>query len=392
MRKVTCNATNEKGNSDEFYKADDGKYYKSEDAYNEYVENKNALKGIYNFLNKKILYGTKSSNNSMTRKLINESGLKYSDILLLLNEKYDDIKNYMADKENLSPTSKLMITFKFITSCNTSELTYAGCYMIQNKNTNEIYVGESIDLFSRFQTHIADLYDGIHHCKKLQDAFDKAKSIRDFTIRPLYLLPIASIDKKKEKEETLYLETAFYMKFKYEKNVLYNSINPYMALKNGNAKYLESGDVDAKEVLKLLYDDKYKILPHELKTIIRNNLKSVIPEHIEENKNDEISFEFIKSNNYILGSVFTECVNENIFPEKYDYSKVRKVLKENDIIDINEKNRSIATATSLENNWIVLKDHCNPTLKSSYYITEGGKDKIKEVLSKYKSSYFDKLL
>ena len=205
-------------------------------------------------------------------------------------------------------------------------------------------------------------------------------------------MPIASIDKKKEKEETLYLETAFYMKFKYEKNVLYNSINPYMALKNGNAKYLESGDVDAKEVLKLLYDDKYKILPHELKTIIRNNLKSVIPEHIEENKNDEISFEFIKSNNYILGSVFTECVNENILPEKYDYSKVRKVLKENDIIDINEKNRSIATTTSLENNWIVLKDYCNPTLKSSYYITEGGKNKIKEVLSKYKSSYFDKLL
>ena len=214
MRLVTCNATGEKGTPDIFYKSSDGKYYKSKDVYENFINDKRLLDDIHTFINKKILKTNRSANNGLTRKLINESGLKYKDILNLLDEHYCEINDYLSDKEELSPFTKISIAFKFISTHQTTNITYAGCYMIQNKDTHSIYIGESIDLFARFQYHIADLYDNVHHCKRLQEAFNLTKDIRNFVIQPLYVLPVLSIDKKKEKEETLYLEAAFYLKYK----------------------------------------------------------------------------------------------------------------------------------------------------------------------------------
>lgn len=408
MRMVTCRITGEKGSSDEFYKSENGRYYKSKEIYDEHIRNETLLKDIMHFINSKFLKNNRAANSGLTRKLINESVLKYEDILRLLNEYYDDINEYLFDKDDLSPGSKIIIIFKFITSRNTSNITYAGCYMIKNNYNSSIYIGESVDLFARFQKHIADLYEGIHHCKKLQNDFNVTKNLRDFIITPLYIFPVLSIDKKKEKEETLYLEAAFYLKYKYEKCNLYNTINPYMALKNGNAKYIEDGDVSANDVLYLLYEDKYNILSSELKKRVRKNLEDIIENTIKLHKNisksnvtsspkkQEIkqkTEQFERGNNYILTSVFEECKNSNILPENYDYTKVRNVLVNEDIISINGDRKSIATNKSIENRWIVLKPDYKdkPVLKAKcYYITEEGKNKFKEVLSKHDSSEYEK--
>ncbi len=46
-RKVKCNATKEYGSASEFYCADDGKYYKTKEIYNEYKFNKKYFEKFY---------------------------------------------------------------------------------------------------------------------------------------------------------------------------------------------------------------------------------------------------------------------------------------------------------------------------------------------------------
>ena len=67
MRLVTCNATGEKGTSDIFYKSSDGKYYKSKDVYENFINDKRLLDDIHTFINKKILKTNRSANNGLTR-------------------------------------------------------------------------------------------------------------------------------------------------------------------------------------------------------------------------------------------------------------------------------------------------------------------------------------
>ena len=398
MRLVTCKATGEKGTSDTFYKSPNGKYYKSKEVYENFMRDKKLLDDIHDFINKKILKTNRSANNGLTRKFINESGLKYEDILNLLNEHYYEINDYLSDKEELSPFSKISIAFKFISTHQTTNITYAGCYMIQNKDTGSVYIGESIDLFTRFQHHIADLYDNIHHCKRLQEAFNKTKNIRDFTIQPLYVLPVLSIDKKKEKEETLYLEAAFYLKYRYEKKELYNTVNPYTALKEGTAKYLTEGDINAIDVLKLLYEDKYKVFSIELKKLVQKNLKDYI--HVDENlksnqdtSSNNIAIVSQKDNTCSFTGFMKDLSSKNILPENYDYNKVRHKLAENGIIYFDKNNKTIATDLSLNNGWLILKSDTttrNGERKRLYVISDDGKEKIIEIISKYNQNEFIK--
>lgn len=219
MRNVHCKITGEIGNSDTFYKAPNGKYYKTKEIYDKSIKDKEYVVKIFEFINKNILHITfgHGSNNALIMKQLNELGLDYKTVLSTLQENYDSIQSYLSDKTNTTIASKIFMIFNFVFKHNNMRITYSGAYAIENKDTHAIYIGESIDIFSRFTQHVDDLYNNKHHCEKLQNAFNETHCITNFSFYPLYLLPIASKDKKTEKEETLYLEAVFYLKYKSEK-------------------------------------------------------------------------------------------------------------------------------------------------------------------------------
>ena len=121
-------------------------------------------------------------------------------------------------------------------------------------------------------THISDLYANRHHCKALQDAFNECHDISHFKFTPLCLYEIKSKDREMEKHNTLYLECAYFLKYKKEKKTLYNTVNPYVALKE-NSVSLENYTVDCKKVLELLLKDKKNILPEKVKAKVEKDLK-----------------------------------------------------------------------------------------------------------------------
>ena len=413
MRTVRCKITGEIGNSDTFYKAPNRKYYKTKEIYDKSIEDKGYVVKIFEFINRNILHMTfgHGSNNSLIMKQLNELGLDYKVVLSTLQENCDSIRSYLSDKTDATIASKIFMIFNFVFKHNNMKITYSGAYAIENKYTHAVYIGESIDIFSRFTQHVDDLYNNRHHCEKLQNAFNETHCITNFNFYPLYLLPIVSKDKKTEKEETLYLEAAFYLKYKSEKRELYNTINPYVTLKNGNAKYNNSENIDAKDVLKKIYSDKDKILPTKLLKIVRKDLEDIIELSditstpnitstidCKTNNTDKIvnksqikSKKNENSNRFNFTSVIEECQNDGILPENYDYSKVRQKLTIEGIIYIDENNRTVATKDSLNNNWFILRSDNvdkNGVRKRLYYISETGKTQIKKALSKYdKNNY-----
>ena len=413
MRTVHCKITGEIGNSDIFYKAPNGRYYKTKEIYDKSIEDKEYVVKIFEFINRNILHMTfgYGSNNGLIMKQLNELGLDYKTVLSTLHENYDSIQSYLSDKTDATISSKIFMIFNFLFKHNNMKITYSGAYVIENKDTHAVYIGESIDIFSRFTQHVDDLYNNRHHCEKLQNAFNETHCITNFSFYPLYLLPIVSKDKKIEKEETLYLEAAFYLKYKSEKRELYNTINPYAILKKGNAKYNNSENIDAKNVLKKIYLDKDKILSTKLLKIVRKDLKDIIslPDITSvsnitstidckiSNTDKVVNKSQIKSkkneppNKFNLTSVIKECQVNEILPKNYDYNKVRQKLTSEGIIYVDENNRTVATQDSLNNNWFILRSDNivkNGVRKRLYYISETGKAQIKKVLSKYdKSNY-----
>lgn len=407
MRTVHCKITGEIGNSDTFYKAPNGKYYKTKEIYDKSVEDKEYITKIFEFINRNILHMTfgHGSNNGLIMKQLNELGLDYKIVLSTLQENYESIQSYLSDKTDTTIASKIFMIFNFVFKHNNMKITYSGAYAIENKDTHAIYIGESIDIFSRFTQHVDDLYNNKHHCEKLQNAFNETHCITDFNFYPLYLLPIASKDKKREKEETLYLEAAFYLKYKSEKKELYNTLNPYIELKEGRAKYI-SQKINSKNVLKKLYLDEYKILSSKLIKLIRKDLADKTD--INDSSSTDVVLQPIKNNvfgiskntnfsteshisHYNITEVIKRCSVDGIIPEQYDYNKVRQKLSELGIIYIDENNLTVATQKSIDNKWFILRSDKvdkNGIRKRLYYISEAGKNQIIKSLSQYDKNLF----
>lgn len=64
------------------------------------------------------------------------------------------------------------------------EFKISGIYKITNKLNNKMYVGSSINIYTRFYEHQKMLEKGIHHSIKLQNSYNKAKdkSIYEYSI------------------------------------------------------------------------------------------------------------------------------------------------------------------------------------------------------------------
>lgn len=424
MRKVTCRVTGEVGDACKFYKAPNGKYYKTKEIYENMVIQKEIRGKIFYLINCEILNKNLNNCASLIGKLINETGLEPSVIHDSILQRMDYIKKTVCES-NENDSTKIHIIFGIATKC-LNKVTYAGCYEIRNNETNEVYIGESINLFGRFTEHISELYENKHHCKKLQETFNKTKSISNFTITPLFMFPISSVDKNELKQETLYLESAFYIIAKSNREELYNTKNPYLALKN-NAVPLNNYEIDCQKVLNLLANDKYGVLPSKLSKIIRKNLQEdglLKAENVNEDNNilsvpnlssnsvqenltqkvDIEHFEKIDLGNiekcieytnkllaenvklYRLTHILKDFAENNILPKDYDYSKIRQVLMENNLITIDSIGHTVATNYALENHFYFIDKIkvVNGIPVYNYYVSEKCRNLLYEIFSQYR--------
>ncbi len=240
----------------------------------------------------KDLLSTDKNLNSVIVKKLNESKISAKDAYEIIEENNDYFKKKVDEFRDGDPKDYILICsiFTIITKLKSRNMSkYAGCYRIKNITTNEVYIGETIDSFRRFTQHVSDLYNNTHHCKKLQDAFNETRNFANFIFEPLFVIEInPDISIKEIKEEVLYLEAAYYLIYKFKKIDLYNTLNPYTELKKG--LNLHDQKVDYKNVLQLLIDDKYNVLPNKLWERIKDNLLEygIKPTTIDKAKKDEI--------------------------------------------------------------------------------------------------------
>ena len=208
----------------------------------------------------------------MLGKKIKESSMTMDEIYdaIIKNEEY--LKDMFNTKSHHVDVRQVIAIFTVIETIPES-ITYGGCYEIRNIESGEVYIGETLDFFTRMNTHISNLYANRHHCKALQDAFNKCHDISHFKFTPLYLYEIKSKNREFEKHNTLYLECAYYLKYIHNKKKMYNTINPYIALKE-NSVHLENYKVDCKKVLELLLEDNQNILPTKTKKLVEKDFKS----------------------------------------------------------------------------------------------------------------------
>ena len=275
VHKVKCNATKECGTSSDFYYADDGKYYKTKEIYDEYKIYKEYFEKFYMKITELLGYTDcriVGSTGGIVRKKFKESKLPKDELYNSLLEKEEYIKELFGEiTEHSSDNMRVLGIFKIIETIPES-ITYGGCYEIKNIDSGEVYIGETLDFFTRINTHVSELYANRHHCKALQDAFNEYHDFSHFKFTPLFLYEIKCKDREIEKHNTLYLECAYYLKYKHNKKKLYNTINPYIALKE-NSVSLENYNIDCKKVLDILLDDKQNILPDKIKSKIEKDLK-----------------------------------------------------------------------------------------------------------------------
>lgn len=361
----------------------------------------------------KIIFGdilgirANTSNMGLFNKLLVESGLNRDDLCAYAENNKEEIIKYLSDKD-CSINTKLISVFALFRN-TLGKVTYAGCYEIVNKKTNEVYIGESIDLFRRFTKHTSDLYENKHHCVKLQEAFNLVRTMDDFTIKPIKVNPIVCADKMKVKEETLYIESAYYLMYRKEGRILYNTVHPYEALKNDNVS-VGNNKVNCKNVLTILYQDKYNILDNEMLDFIRNDLKDIIdindivkventtkkkqekknvPDEIQDSI-DEINLLKEQGKNfYSLTNVYDEMVKQEIIPQRYDSLKIREILEENNIIELREHEgtkRTFATEYSLNEKIMYIKGKYTEKdgfVGYRYLVSEKGLECISDIIRNY---------
>lgn len=214
-RRVRCSVTKESGDPTDFIKIN-GKYYKNQEVYEQFKAERELSENFYNKIAKLLGYDNfrnfTGNSRGLLMKKIKDSKLTIRELYDSLIEKEEYINGLFGEiTEHTSDNNRVLGLFKIIETIPES-ITYGGCYEIKNKN------------------------------------------------------------REKEKHNTLYLECAYYLKYVHNKIRLYNTVNPYIALKE-NSVSLENYEVDCKKVLELLLEDKENILPAKTKKLIEKDLK-----------------------------------------------------------------------------------------------------------------------
>lgn len=274
MRTVRTTDTKKSGQPSDFYKVG-SKYYETEETYNSFVEKEKAREYVFLTINELLGNGSQGyvcgNVGAIIGKKIKESNMDITAIRDGLLEYETYINEFFSDKKCHGVYEKIAAIFTIISKTKNT-ITYGGCYEIRNLDTNGVYIGETIDFFQRITQHVSSLYSGLHHCEDLQNAFNVSKDISHFKFTPLFLYEIKSENREEEKHKTLYLESAYFLKYKSKNKEIYNSVNPYVALKERNIN--SAYDVDCEKVLKLLLDDELKIIPPKSMKLIEKDLKT----------------------------------------------------------------------------------------------------------------------
>jgi len=239
------------------------------------------------------------------------------------------------------------------------------------------------------------------------------------------MFPISAIDKNELKQETLYLESAFYIIANSNHEELYNAKNPYLALKN-NSVSLVGYNIDCQKVLNLLANDKYGVLPTKLLKTFRKNLQedgllntedkneviknSSTTPSVRDNKSQVVyrniapddykkidlsnieeciahTKDLLKDNVklYRITHLLKELASDGIIPIDYDYSKIREILIEKNLITIDSIRQTVATDYALKNGFYFIASISTKKEEPTYgYYVSG---KLKELLTNIFSQY-----
>lgn len=123
-----------------------------------------------------------------------------------------------------------------------------GIYQITNIKNDKRYIGSSVNMFKRWNQHIYNLQNKIHHSHLLQDDWNKY-NINDFQFSIIELLPSVNKNKLLETEQ-LYLDGEnFDNLYNIMSSTSYKSISLPTELKD-NINYIHSIDEQIKTKLK----------------------------------------------------------------------------------------------------------------------------------------------
>lgn len=257
MRLVRCCVTKEVGNLCEggFVRIN-GKYYKSEEIYNQFGKEKEYRDKTFDLIKNNFLKSDIA--DPYLGKKLKDIKISYKKLYTDLEAKYETIINGVKDNNIFGDYKIISYIFKAIEICENEipKLKIAGIYRIINQTNQNTYIGESVDIFRRQTEHIMMLYQGVHHNKALQNDF-KLYGIENFSFEPLYILDTTNKDKNEIKNYLLYLESAFYKKHE-SYHTMYNATIPYNVIFNKQVT-LEGYEIDYDLIIELLKTDPCKI-------------------------------------------------------------------------------------------------------------------------------------
>jgi len=192
------------------------------------------------------------------------------------------------------------------------DIKIAGVYKITNIINNKVYIGESLDIYRRWEEHIEYLNNNKHHSYKLQNDYN-TYGLDSFNFNIIEELKQSDVSSYKNTMLLIYKENEYIKK--------YDSINMGYNIENTLEKVL-SGE---KVILDWQKDRGY------LKSIINNN--GQLPEkRINKNKNDD----FIIIDNHII---YNKRSQKRIYALKGNLSLTMfcNKLQENGIVFYTEK-------------------------------------------------------
>ena len=87
---------------------------------------------------------------------------------------------------------------------------YAGVYMIRNEHNGKVYIGSSCNIEQRLEAHRRTLSKGTHHCKALQEDYDRHHPM---SVDVLYVEPVPRNNRTTARYKLYAIEWQFIEKY-----------------------------------------------------------------------------------------------------------------------------------------------------------------------------------
>lgn len=266
-----------------------------------------------------------------------------------------------------------------------------GVYLITNLKSQRVYIGESIDIYQRWERHKKDLVSNQHHNQALQNDYNLlGASYFKFTV-------LQEIDNTTQilitQSRLIMLENAYIEKFKSEKYNLYNVEETLLKVINKDKHLQIAKDIANDVVISNFLKYKY-VFNHETKAFIlkpRDTIENFLLKYSsiksldKAQKEGKVIFEYLKSKG--IYEKFTVTSTYKISSHgKNQYKPIIELTPEG--INYILQNLDLSKCSKRKDNpkysGTVL---CNsPKSKSKCNIAEIDKNKIQDVWHIFKNS------